>query len=87
MATITFTQRWKEELVAVSDDCILIFECTIGQLHVYFPDKDKWLASVPAWAKGKWELYITACTNWSNQNKIPMSIVGDAHVYEKKDQQ
>jgi RimJ/RimL family protein N-acetyltransferase len=51
MNQIKFNPRWKEELVTVSDEGILIFELSMGTLHVYFPDEEKWLASVPDWLK------------------------------------
>lgn len=81
---ITFNPRWREELVAVSDEGTLIFELTMGTLHVYFPDKDRWIASVPAWAKDRWDEYKTACTQWCNANHIPITIVSNALVYEEK---
>ena len=51
MNQIKFNPRWKEELVAVSDEGVLILEIAMGTLHVYFPDKQKWLVSVPGWVK------------------------------------
>jgi hypothetical protein len=82
MNEIIFKQRWREELEAISNEGKLVFELTIGQFHVYFPDEARWLATVPAWAKEKWPVYLAACTNWCKQNKIPISIVEDANVYE-----
>ena len=43
MPGINVTARWKEELVAVAAEGTLIFELTMGTLHVYFPDHDAWL--------------------------------------------
>ena len=44
MNQIKFNPRWKEELVAVSDEGVLILEIAMGTLHVYFPDeKGGWL--------------------------------------------
>ena len=51
MNQIKFNPRWKEELVAVSDEGVLILEIAMGTLHVYFPDKQKGLVSVPGWVK------------------------------------
>jgi hypothetical protein len=85
MNTISFAPRWREELVATSADGVLIFEITMGELHVYFPDKTRWLATVPDWAKPQWEIYSEACSNWCKQNKIPLSFVDNALVYEEKD--
>jgi hypothetical protein len=84
MANITFLPRWKEELVVTSEEGILIFELTMGKLHVYFPDQQRWSGQVPSWAKDKWEIYLTACREWCQQNKIPISIVGNAYVFEEK---
>ena len=82
MNQIKFNPRWKEELVAVSDEGILIFELSMGTFHVYFPDEEKWLASVPDWAKEKWQVYLDACTDWCKENRIPISIVNNTYVYE-----
>jgi len=64
MNQIKFNPRWKEELVAVSDEGVLILEIAMGILHVYFPDEQKGLVSVPGWAKEKWQAYLDACTDW-----------------------
>ena len=85
MNKIRFMPRWKEELVATSDEGTLILEIAMGQLHVYFPDQTKWLNSVPAWATEKWKLYMDACTDWCAENKIPITIVDNTFVYEAKD--
>ena len=70
MTTITFKPRWREELEAITAEGTLIFELTMGEYHVYFPDKKGWLKSVPEWAKDKWEIYSSACSDWCRQNKI-----------------
>ena len=84
MPDIKFNPRWKEELVATSDEGILIFEITMGVLHVYFPDQKKWEAAAPDWAKNKWRIYMDSCTNWCKNNGIPISIVDNAYVYEER---
>jgi hypothetical protein len=84
MLKIEFTPRWREELVATSNEGVLIFELTMGQNHVYFPDKAKWIESVPEWAKDKWQDYVDACSQWCSGNGIPISIVDNALVYEEK---
>ena len=84
MDQIIFNPRWKEELEAISDEGILVFELTMGEKHVYFPDQYQWEDTVPDWAKEKWDLYLKACSNWCNQNRIPITIIGDAHVYEER---
>ena len=82
--TIRFNPRWKEELVASSADGVLIFELTMGALHVYFPDPPRWKAAAPPWAKDKWKIYHDACTEWCRQNKIPISVVDNAYLFEEK---
>ncbi|MEP7165902.1 MAG: hypothetical protein ABI741_14465 [Ferruginibacter sp.] len=84
MEQIIFNPRWREELEAISDEGILIFELTVGKMHVYFPDEGRWRISVPDWAKEKWDIYLKACSSWCKQNMISLSIVSDAHVYEEK---
>lgn len=81
---ISFTPRWREELVAVCDKGTLIFELTMGSYHVYFPDEQRWEKEVPDWAKDKWKLFYNACTNWCSINKIPITITDNAIVYEEK---
>jgi hypothetical protein len=81
---IGFTPRWKEELMATSDEGTLIFELTMGTLHVYFPDQNYWNTQAPAWAKDKWELYRAGCERWCKENNIPMSITDNALMYEEK---
>ncbi|HXT10491.1 MAG TPA: hypothetical protein VN873_02935 [Candidatus Angelobacter sp.] len=51
MEQIEFKPRWREELQAISPEGKLIFELTMGRLHVYFPDQDRWLALAPDWAR------------------------------------
>jgi len=84
MSQIKFNPRWKEELVAVSHEGVLILELAMGTLHVYFPDEAKWFAAVPDWAKEKWKEYLEACTAWCKENRIPLSIVNNTFVYEEK---
>lgn len=81
---IHFNPRWREELVASSEEGILIFELTMGKYHVYFPSEGKWRDSVPDWAKEKWQLYLKECTDWCTRNNIPISIVDNGLVYEEK---
>lgn len=55
----------------------------MGKLLVYFPYENRWKAIAPIWAKEKWEEYLEACQIWCIECKIPLSIIGDAHFYEK----
>lgn len=84
MSMIHFNPRWREELVATSENGILIFELTMGTYHVYFPTEAKWRESVPEWAKSQWELYLNQCQQWCVQNNIPLTVVENALVYEEK---
>lgn len=80
--SIKFNTRWKEELVATSNEGSLVFEFTMGKFHVYFPSEEMWLKSTPAWAKQKWKIYLTECEKWCAENNIPITIVDDGFVYE-----
>ena len=80
MGHITCHARWREELVATSDQGVLVFELMMGKLHLYFPDRERWKTQVPSWALDQWEDYHRACQLWCGQNRIPMSVVDDAHV-------
>ena len=84
MSFIHFAPRWREELVATSAEGKLIFELTMGEMHVYFPDEKRWETLVPAWAKDKRQHYLDACSDWCRQNNIPVSIVENTFVYEEK---
>ena len=81
---ITFNPRWKEEIVATSDEGTLVFEMTMGVNHVYFPDENKWGSAAPVWAKGKWAMYAQACKNWCTNNNVPVTFATDAYMYEEK---
>jgi len=83
MDGIEFRPRWKEELEAISPEGKLVFEFTVGEMHVYFPDEARWQAIAPAWARGKWAVYEQACRTWCGQNRIPISLVSDAHFQEE----
>jgi len=84
MSVIVFNPRWKEELVATSDEGSLIFELTMGVYHVYFPSQSAWLTSAPEWAKQKREIYLTECEKWCTNNNIPITIVDHGTVYEER---
>lgn len=84
MSRISFSPRWREELVASSAEGTLVFELTMGTYHVYFPDEEGWAKQVPQWAKDKWKQYFDECSNWCVINNIPISIVDQALVYEEK---
>ena len=84
MEPIKFNPRWREELVAVSDEGVLILEIAMGTLHVYFPDEAKWLTSAPDWARAQWQVYRDACTQWCKENRIPISVVNNTFMYEEK---
>ena len=84
MGQIKFNPRWREELVAASDQGVLILEIAMGTLHVYFPDEAVWSVSAPDWAKGNRQDYLDACTNWCQENRIPISVVNNTFMYEEK---
>jgi len=62
----------------------LVFEFTVGQKHVYFPNQARWWTLAPEWAREQWQRYLEACQLWCQQERIPISVVGDAHFYEEK---
>ena len=80
MNGIEWKLRWREEIEGISAAGKLVFEFTIGEKHVYFPTHDRWLAVAPAWAKEQWQTWHDSCATWCKANRIPMSVVGDAHV-------
>jgi hypothetical protein len=84
MTTIKFNSRWKEELVATSNEGSLVFEFTMGKYNVYFPTQHAWKTSAPEWAKQKWAIYLDECKKWCAENNIPITIVDDGIVYEDK---
>lgn len=84
LAPISFHPRWREELVASSSQGKLVFELTMGTMHVYFPDESRWLATSPGWAREQWRRYHDACEQWSQANRIPFTVTSDAHLYEER---
>ena len=79
MGGITLTGRWREKLVAAGEEGILVFEFP-GHKKVYFPNQERWLTHVPAWAKDKQAEYLAACELWCKENRIPITVVDDTHV-------
>lgn len=84
MDEIKFNPRWREELVATGERGTLIFEITMGTLHVYFPSLERWLLKAPLWAKEHLEKYENSCRKYCEQNKIPFTITDDAQFYEER---
>lgn len=84
MLKIDFTPRWKEELVAKTEQGTLVFELTMGKYHVYFPTEETWLKCTPEWAKDKWKDFFEACDKWCRHNTIPITVIERAFVYEEK---
>lgn len=78
---IQFDPRWREELVATSQEGKLVFELTMGELHVYFPDENRWHSSVPEWALEKFDIYKEACKKWCDGKGIPFTIAEQTFVY------
>ncbi len=81
---IAFRPRWREELVGTSERGALVFELTMGTLHVWFPDEARWRAVVPAWARGEWAAWSSACEQWCREQRIPITFTSDAHVSEER---
>ncbi len=72
--------RWKEELVCKGPEGSLVFEMTMGVLHVYFPTPEKWLAEAPAWAKPKRDEILEAIRAYCKQSNVPLTIDDKAWV-------
>ena len=75
-----FQPKWKEELIGTIDGKQFTVELTMGTLHVYFPTAEKWEASAPIWAKGKWEQVKIDLADWCLKEKIPLTIEQNAWV-------
>lgn len=84
MSEIAFRGRWREELVGTSERGALVFELTMGTLHVYFPDESRWRAVVPEWARDEHARWLAACRAWCAANRIPLTLTADAHVSEER---
>lgn len=84
MGNIRFQVRWKEEIVAYSDEGALVFEFTMGSDHVYFPDEGRWAGQAPAWAKDKWAEYKAAAEQWCAANRVPFTVAENGWMYEEK---
>lgn len=81
MQAIKWQPRWREELVATAEHGRLVFELTMGSLHVYFPDEPTWQRSVPVWATARYEQYRSSCEHWCAGQGIPFTVVDNALVY------
>jgi hypothetical protein len=77
---LQFRIVWKEELEVTSSKGVLVFEITIGQIHVYFPSRDLWLKCAPPWAITQWEFYLDATKAWCKENNIPISVVDNTFM-------
>lgn len=77
---IKFHVRWREELVASSDEGALVLELTMGKWHMYFLMQKRWEGQVPSWAKAQWDEYKSASEAWCQREKIPFSMVDNALV-------
>lgn len=78
---IDLQPRWREELVARSEQGTLVFELTMGKMHVYFPDAVLWASSVPKWAIPLRPDFESACQDWCQRQGIPMTVTGNTFVY------
>lgn len=76
---IEFQARWKEMLDGRIENHRFTVELTMGQLHVYFPSKEKWEKESPSWARDIWETAQVQAHEWSKENKIPFSV--DEHAW------
>jgi hypothetical protein len=77
---VRFQPKWKELLVCTMDGKTFSVELTMGVLTVYFPEKAKWEATAPAWARGQWNRVQGDLSAWCLQEKIPLVIDEKAWV-------
>lgn len=80
MSSIEFRMRWREELEAIAYGRKLVFEMTIAGFQVYFPSEQRWREVAPEWARPRWREYHDACMAWCRTQRIPLTLVDDAHV-------
>lgn len=82
---IDLQPRWREELVARSEQGTLVFELTMGKMHLCFPSPELWASSVPPWALPLWPEFEQACRDWCQRQAIPMTVTDHTFVYALAD--
>jgi hypothetical protein len=79
---VTFTPRWKEELLCSSSLGNLILEMPMGIPSEYFPTQAAWLISAPDWAKPYWGELHVRLQKWCTQQQLPLYLDTTARVSE-----
>ncbi len=78
---VQFSPRWKEELVGTVGGKSFVIEFSMGSAyHAYLPERERWEAVAPEWAKGMWEQVRDDLTAWCAGQNIKMTIGGNSWV-------
>lgn len=80
----SFNPRWKEELVCETPWATFVVEITMGKLHVYFPDEQKWMRITAGELQGHWHDIIGELKQWGAAQGIPVSFDSEAWLQLEK---
>ena len=76
-----FSPRWKEELVCSLGGKSFVIEFSMGSAnHAYLPERERWEAAAPEWAKPLWEEVRQDLANWCKGQNIPLTIDSNSWV-------
>lgn len=71
MATVE--ARWKELLIWKNDSHTLIFEMTMGVMHIYLPTREAWLKAAPVFAQQRYDEICDDIRAWATASNIPIT--------------
>jgi len=81
MGPVLFSPRWKEELVGSLGGKSFVIEFSMGSAnHAYLPERERWEASAPDWAKPLWEKVKADLESWCEGQKIPLTVDANSWV-------
>lgn len=72
--TWRFTPRWKEELVCLSGDGMLVLEMMMLEPHVYFPTEDGWRRHAPDWATARRAELLVELERWCTAEGVALTV-------------
>jgi len=76
-----FSPRWKEELVGSLGGKSFVIEFSMGSAnHAYLPERERWEAVAPDWAKPLWEQVREDLASWCKGQSIPLTIDSNSWV-------
>ena len=78
--SFSFTPKWKEELVCETPWAKFTVEMTMGSLHVYFPNEEKWKSSVPEHLHDKWAAICVELQPWCQKHDTLFSTDSSAWI-------